>query len=81
VVDPQAFRTLIDQVRQEDYCAASEEHELGVHAVAVPLRDMDGRTVAALNVVTTRQRLEQRTLQKQLLPLLWEAARELRPLL
>jgi IclR family pca regulon transcriptional regulator len=42
---------------------------------------MDGRTVAALNVVTTRQRLEPRALQKQLLPLLWEAARELRPLL
>jgi IclR family transcriptional regulator, pca regulon regulatory protein len=81
VVDPRAFRAIIDEVRQQDYCAASEEHELGVHAVAVPLRDMEGRTVAALNVVTTRQRLEPRALQKQLLPLLWEAARELRPLL
>jgi IclR family pca regulon transcriptional regulator len=80
-VDPRAFRDLIDQVRQQDYCAASEEHELGVHAVAVPLRDLEGRTVAALNVVTTRQRLEPRALQKDLLPLLLEAARELRPLL
>ena len=80
-VDARAFRDLIDQVRQQDYCAASEEHELGVHAVAVPLRDLEGRTVAALNVVTTRQRLEPRALQKDLLPLLLEAARELRPLL
>jgi IclR family transcriptional regulator, pca regulon regulatory protein len=81
VVEPRAFRALIGQVRAQDYCVASEEHELGVHAVAVPLRDMDGRTVAALNVVTTRQRLEPKSLQRELLPLLLEAARELRPLL
>ena len=81
VVEPRAFRALLDQVRQQDYCAASEEHELGVHAVAVPLRDLEGRTVAALNVVTTRQRLEPRALQRELLPLLQDAARELRPLL
>ncbi|HZN48554.1 MAG TPA: IclR family transcriptional regulator C-terminal domain-containing protein [Ramlibacter sp.] len=80
-VEARAFRDLIDQVRRQDYCAASEEHELGVHAVAVPLRDLEGRTVAALNVVTTRQRVEPRALQKDLLPLLLEAARELRPLL
>ena len=80
-VDARAFRDLIDRVRQQDYCAASEEHELGVHAVAVPLRDLEGRTVAALNVVTTRQRVEPRALQKDVLPLLLEAARELRPLL
>ena len=81
VADARAFRALIEQVRQQDFCAASEEHELGVHAVAVPLRDLDGGTVAALNVVTTRQRLEPRALQRDLLPLLLEAAREVRPLL
>jgi IclR family pca regulon transcriptional regulator len=81
VADPRAFRALIEEVRRQDFCVASEEHELGVHALAVPLRDMDGRTVAALNVVTTRQRLEPRVLQKELLPLVQEAARELRPLL
>jgi IclR family transcriptional regulator, pca regulon regulatory protein len=81
LVDPRAFRTLIEQVRQQDYCVASEEHELGVHALAVPLRNMDGRTVAAMNVVTARERLEPKLMQKDLLPLLLEAARELRPLL
>ena len=81
VVEPRAFRALIEQVREQDHCVASEEHELGVHAVAVPLRNMEGRTVAALNVVTTRQRLEPKSLQRDLLPLLLEAARELRPLL
>jgi IclR family pca regulon transcriptional regulator len=80
-VDARAFRAVIDQVRQQDFCVANEEHELGVHALAVPLRTMDGRTVAALNVVTTRERVEPRVLQRELLPLLLEAAREVRPLL
>ena len=53
---------------------ASEEHELGVHALAVPLRNMQGQTVAALNVVAAPQRLEMRAMQRDLLPLLLEAA-------
>ena len=79
--DPRKFRALIDQVRTQDYCVAAEEHELGVHALAVPLRNMEGRTVAALNVVASPSRLEARRLQSDLLPVLLDAARELRPLL
>jgi IclR family pca regulon transcriptional regulator len=81
IADARAFRALVEEVRRQDFCTASEEHELGVHAVAVPLRDMEGHTIAALNVVTTRQRMEPRALQKDLLPVLQEAAREVRPLL
>ena len=80
-VDPRKFRALIAEVREQDWAVASEEHELGVHALAVPLRNMEGRTVAALNVVAPPQRLEAKVMQKDLLPLLLEAARELRPLL
>ncbi len=79
--DPRKLKSLIDQVRLDDYCVASEEHELSVHALAVPLRDMRGRTVAALNVVTSPQRLMVESLRRDLLPLLLDAARELRPLL
>ena len=80
-VDPRKFRALIDEVRVQDFCVASEEHELGVHALAVPLRNMQGQAVAALNVVAAPQRLEARQMQRDLLPLLLDAARELRPLL
>ena len=77
VVDPKRFRAIVDAVREADWCLAGEEHELGVHALAVPLRNMEGRTVAAMNVVAAAPRLG----QGDLLPLLLEAARELRPLL
>lgn len=80
-VDPRRFRALIEEVRQQDYCVASEEHELGVHALAVPLRNLQGQAVAALNVVSSPQRRGPDELKRELLPLLLEAMRELRPLL
>lgn len=75
------FRSIVTQARSADYAVASEEHELGVHALAVPLRNMQGRTVAALNVVTSQERLQPQALQRDLLPMLQGAARELRPLI
>jgi IclR family pca regulon transcriptional regulator len=81
VTDPKAFRALIEAARAQDHCFASEEHELGVHALAVPLRNMRGQAVAALNVVAAPQRLDPERMRRELLPLLWDAARELRPLL
>jgi IclR family pca regulon transcriptional regulator len=80
VVEPAAFRALIEQARRDDWCVASEEHELGIHALAVPLRNMQGKTVAALNVVAPPARLETAAIRRDLLPLLLDAARELRPL-
>ncbi len=81
VTEPKAFRAIIDQVRADDWCVAHEEHEIGVHALAIPLRNMQGQTVAAVNVVTQPQRLAPAAMQQDLLPALLEAARELRPLL
>ncbi|MBA2673984.1 IclR family transcriptional regulator C-terminal domain-containing protein [Ramlibacter sp.] len=80
-VDPAKFRALIEQVRTRDHCFASEEHELGVGALAVPLRNMQGHTVAALNVAAAAHRVDARTMERDFLPLLLDAARELRPLL
>jgi len=81
VTDPQQLKALVLQARLDDCCTVSEEHELDVHALAVPLRDLQGRTVAALNAVTSPQRMTADALRRDLLPLLLDAARELRPLL
>jgi IclR family pca regulon transcriptional regulator len=75
------FKALIARVRQDDYCLAREAHELGIHALAVPLRNMQGKTLAAINVVGTADELTDATVQRKWLPLLLDAARALRPLL
>lgn len=79
--DPKALRAIVDQVRKDDFCVASEEHELGVHAVAVPLRNMRGDPVAALNGVMASSQGDPARLGRDLLPLLWDAARQARPLI
>ena len=79
--DMAEFRSVIAKIKADDYAIASQEHELGVHALAVPLRNMQGDTVAALNVVTQPSHLEPQVLLRDLLPLLQDAARELRNLL
>jgi IclR family transcriptional regulator, pca regulon regulatory protein len=81
ITQARLLRQRIAQVRDNDYCFASEEHELGVQALAVPLRDMQGRTTAALNVVLSSGRHPEETLRRELLPMLFEAAREVRALL
>ena len=75
------LRAQFIRVRQDDHCLARDGHELGIHALAVPLRNMQGQTLAALNVVGTAEQLSDAAVQRQWLPLLLEAARELRPLL
>ena len=80
-VNLKAFKVLIAQVQRDDWCLAREAHELGIHALAVPLRNMQGQTLAALNVVGTAETLSDAAVQRKWLPLLLEAARELRPLL
>lgn len=75
------FKALMNQVRKDDFCLAREAHELGIHALAVPLRNMQGHTLAALNVVGTAEQLSDVAVKRQWLPLLLEAAREVRVLL
>jgi IclR family transcriptional regulator, pca regulon regulatory protein len=81
VLDAKTLKSLVSAARTQDWCVASQEHELGVFALAVPLRNMQGKVVAALNVVTTPERLQPGVMQRDLLPMLQDAARELRPLL
>lgn len=81
LTDPDAFRALLDAVRRADHCVASEEHEAGVMAIAVPLRDMTGTTLGAMNVVVEPARLQRAAARRSLLALLNDAALELRGVL
>jgi len=76
--DVRLFKQALAQAARDDFALANQEHELGVHALAVPLRDPQGRTVAALNVVSTAERLAPEVLQRDWLPLLFDAAAQLR---
>jgi len=73
-----ALRRAIATARQQDWCLVSEEHELGVHALAIPLRTMQGQTVAALNTVVAAARESATAQLQQMRNFLLAAAREVR---
>ncbi len=77
------FQALLRQVSAQDHCLAADEHELGVTALAVPLRDARGSVVAALNVITLagHPTLHDAPARNAMLVRLRAAARELQPLL
>ena len=78
--EPKALRALVQQVRVDDYCLAQDEHEVGVTALAVPLRNAQGKTVAALNLVATSA-VSAQALLRERLPVLTDATKALRALL
>lgn len=48
--DPELFRAELDRVRAAGYALVEAELEQGLRSIAVPVRDLAGRTVAAVNV-------------------------------
>ncbi len=49
ITDPVALRAEIDAVREAHYSTTVDQLDYGITALAVPIRAVDGRTIAALN--------------------------------
>jgi IclR family transcriptional regulator, pca regulon regulatory protein len=49
VSDPAELREIIQQVRENGYSTTVDQLDYGITALAVPVRALDGRTVAAIN--------------------------------
>lgn len=84
VCDKTAWKALVADVAAQGYCEATQEHELGVQAMAVPLRDSTGRVVAAMNVVLSMadvRAMPAAPLVPQYLRLMQQAAEEVRQVL
>lgn len=50
LTDPQAIMALLPAIRTAGYAVNDQEVELGLHSLAVPLRNAKGKVLAALNV-------------------------------
>lgn len=75
ITDPDSLRTELAHIRDQGYAVVTEELEVGLASVAVPIRNRAGDTVAAMNtsVAVTRHSPEDLT---ELLPALTAAADE-----
>ncbi|MDB5572822.1 MAG: Transcriptional regulator, IclR family [Hyphomicrobiales bacterium] len=55
--DPARLREALEQVRQTGYALEDEQSELGMRSLAAPIRDAEGRVVAAVGIAGPVQRL------------------------
>jgi IclR family pca regulon transcriptional regulator len=74
VVDPDAFRSLLESVRRRGWALVDEELEMGLRAIAAPVRDGAGDVVAALGISSSTSRVTVEDLQDRCLPALLATA-------
>jgi IclR family acetate operon transcriptional repressor len=61
IVDAARLEEQLALVRQQDYATTDEEHELGLAAVAAPIRSHEGKVVAALTASGPTFRVNEET--------------------
>jgi IclR family pca regulon transcriptional regulator len=74
IASPAELRGLLDEVREQGWAVVDQELEIGLRAVAAPIRAADGTAIAALNVAAAAPRVSLDELCERFLPALLETA-------
>ncbi len=77
VTSRRRLEEILAETRAKGFAVNDQELEIGLRAVAVPVRNVIGATVAAMNVSAQASRVTQRELLEKGLPLLQAAAERL----
>jgi IclR family pca regulon transcriptional regulator len=77
-IDKRALRKAILKVRADGFSYVDQEVEVGFRSISVPLKRLDGRVIAALNIGAQSERCSARTMLTVFLPKLRETADKLR---
>jgi len=77
VISAERLRKALASVAGQDYAIVDQELELGLRSIAVPVRDLSGKVVAAMNISTQAPRVPVAELERRFLPELQAAAGEL----
>jgi len=77
MISTERLRKALASVIAQDYAIVDQELELGLRSIAVPVRDLSGKVVAAMNISTQAPRVPVAELERRFLPELQAAAREL----
>jgi IclR family pca regulon transcriptional regulator len=78
ITDPAKIREAILMAREASYSIVEEELDAGILAIAVPIRDANDRTVAAIGMTSHVERTTREEMVERFLPPMRDAAREIR---
>ena len=71
------LRRELQKIRGAGHAVVDQELELGLRSIAVPVRQSDGRAVAAINVGAQAARVDLATMTQTYLPILRDAAEQI----
>lgn len=81
LTEPRAIMAELAKVRTQGYAAIDQEVEIGLRSIAVPLLNVQGRTIAALNAGVAATQADMAEIVERLLPALSRVAAEARAIL
>jgi IclR family pca regulon transcriptional regulator len=67
----------LDKVRQQGYAINDEELATGLRSIAAPVRNYEGKLVAAINISVAGARISRQELEAHLAPLVVDTARQI----
>lgn len=74
ITDAAELESALDAVRERGWALVDEELEIGLRSIAAPLRDGNGRAIAALNVSGAAARVSVEEMKERFLPSLLRTA-------
>jgi len=81
ITDKRKLKRAILKVREDGMCLGDQEAERELRAIAVPVLNRGGRVVAAVQAIAEARRVSRQHMVAEFLPVLRDAAAEMRPLL
>lgn len=77
VTDINKLINVLDQIRVEGFALDFSERDEGVTCIAAPIRNFEKRVQAAISVSGPTQRMDRERINKEILPLVLEAAQQI----
>jgi IclR family transcriptional regulator, pca regulon regulatory protein len=81
LTDPDELMHALELIRKQGHCVVDQELEIGLRSIAVPLLNVQGRCVAAMNVGAQAARVSCEQMREAFLPLLLAVQAEISRLL
>jgi IclR family pca regulon transcriptional regulator len=71
------FRRELARVRDQGYSVNDEELSVGLRSVAVPIKDVEGHAIAAINIAVPTKRVSREHLERHLAPMAIQCAKDI----
>jgi IclR family transcriptional regulator, pca regulon regulatory protein len=77
IVDKDELKKRLVEIRKEGWASSKQQLEDGLHSIAAPIKNNDGKVIAAINISAHAGRFTEANIEEFYVPLLLETANEI----